>query len=159
MSVVDRVRPAACCRTGTVMIAAALLLTSCTAEPVAMKCSRYDAPSMGPENAFRIAIAREGAPLLDDAADHIDVALTLVPPVVGPVVLVHTLDGREDARWELKVGPDSGISTRCRLGATPVLSTCNVTMGNLPISTAGQWSVEPGSNRVLEAGLAFRTCR
>jgi hypothetical protein len=139
-------------------ISVAVLLGACAAERVP-KCRRIDAPSMGPENAFRISIPAESAPVLAGETDRVEVAFTIVPPVEGPVTLVHSLEGGDTTRWELKVGAAAGISTRCRLGATRALSTCDSSIGNLPLSFAGQWSVEPGKNRLLEAGLGVRTCR
>jgi len=146
----------------SVALAALLLavLSSCSATPVVPTCGRVDAPrSMGPENAFRVSIPAESAPTLSGDRDRMDVAFTFVPPLVGPIVLVKSVGGREAIRWELKVGPGAGISTRCRLGATAALSTCGATIGTLPFSAGGEWSIEPNGNRVLEAGLSFRTCR
>lgn len=146
-------------RAATFGAAALFVLSACAAEPTLPKCTRIDVPSMGPENSFRVSVAAQSASTLAGNGDRIDIAMTMVPPIDGPVTLVHTEDGRETGRWQLKVGLGSSISTRCRLGATPALSTCSASIGNLPRSSAGEWSVEPGSNRLLEAGLAFRTCR
>lgn len=141
------------------VLTAILLLASCSAQPSAQKCSRVDVGSMGEDNAFRLTVATDAAPVLDDASDRLDVAFTLVPPIVAPVILIQSVEGKEVGRWELKVSPATGISTRCRLGATPALSTCGAVIGNLPRSAAGEWTIDARGNRVLEVALSFRTCR
>lgn len=138
---------------------ALFVFSSCVTATVVPKCRRIAALSMGPENAYRVSIPVESAATLAGEGDRMDVAFTIVPPLVGPVVLVQKVDGREAARWELKAGSGSGISTRCRLGATRALSTCDAAIGSLPFATAGEWSIEPLANRVLEAGLSLHTCR
>lgn len=137
----------------------AMLLASCAAAPVAQDCVRRDLVSMGPENNFRIRISNEDGIVLRGDADRIDVGLSVVAPIAGPVALVQTVDGKEAGRWELKVIPATAISTRCRLAATAGQSTCGATLGSLPRSMAGTWTIEAGDNRVLEAGLAIRNCR
>jgi hypothetical protein len=136
-----------------------LLLASCSTEPATQRCIRSDVGSMGSENAFRLSVPADASPPLDDKDDRMDVALSVVPPLVAPVTLLHSVDGKEVARWELDVIAPVGLSTRCRIGATKVLSTCGAVVGDLPHSTAGDWSIEPRGNRVLEVGLSFRTCR
>lgn len=156
-----RSRPTASGSRLAVMFAAfvAVLSTSCAAAPIVPKCARIDVPSMGPENEFRVSIPAESASTVRDPRDRIDIALTMLAPIVGPVVLVQAIRGKEAAHWQLNVSTSTGISTRCRIGSTPLLSTCDATLGNLPLSTAGEWSIDPGANHVLEAGLSFRTCR
>jgi len=143
----------------TMATALVMLLASCSAEPIVPKCSHRNAVSMGAENDFRVSILSEGGVKLEDNDDRIDVAMTIVPPIVGPVTLVQQVEGREPVRWDLELIPGTSISTRCRLGATPDLSTCKAAIGALPMATAGNWSIEPRGNHVLEAALAFRTCR
>ena len=113
---------------------------------------------MGPENSFRVTIAADAAVSLDDAADSMDVAFTIVPPITAPVTLIQTRDGAEVARWDLKVVPGGGISTRCRLGMTLALSTCGAAIGDSPHVTRGDWFIELNGNRILEAGVSFRAC-
>jgi hypothetical protein len=139
--------------------ALASLVLSCSPAPTTQRCSRYDVPSMGPENNFRISLAAATVPALDSPDDRMDVTFSIVPPIAGPVVLVHSEGGSEKSRWQLAVPAGSGISTRCRIGATAALSTCNATLPALPMTAAGEWSLEPGDNRVLEAGIALRVCR
>lgn len=140
-------------------VALVALLSSCSAQALVPKCSRIDVPSMGPENSFRVTIPSDTAPNLTGIGDRIELAISIVPPLSGPVTLVQSNEGRETGRWVLEVGPGSGISTRCRIGTSVGLSTCKAAIGDLPHSSAGQWSMEPGNNRVLEAGLSFRVCR
>lgn len=133
-------------------------IASCTSAVGPVPCRRVDVASMGPENAFRVTIAPDTVPALDGPGAAIHAALTLIPPVVGPVTLLQFSDGREVARWELKLPPATTTSATCRIGTTAAASTCGATIVDAPHLAGGHWSIEAGGNRVLEAGLAFELC-
>lgn len=150
----DRVRPAAVAFAWSL----ALLGVSCSPEQVVPNCARFDVGSMGPENNFHVLVDSPDAPTLRKAFDRIDVALSVVRPPRDSVVLVHTPPGRPSTRWTLEFPAASGISTRCRLGTTSALSTCGATLGVLPRSLEGNWSLETTDGHVLEAAVAVLTC-
>lgn len=133
------------------------LLASCTTTTV--PCSRVEFGSMGPENSFRVDVPAKDAPVLDTDDDRLGIALTIVPPVDGPVTLVQTVDGREVNRFELKTSVAAGVSVRCGLSFSALTSPCGAKLETRLLSTAGEWSIEAGANRVLEAGLSARVCR
>ncbi|MFN2375930.1 MAG: hypothetical protein ABR538_05290 [Candidatus Binatia bacterium] len=140
------------------LLAGIVMLSSCALETAPRPCRRLDIGSMGEENGFRLAIGTENALMLATDKDHLDLAITVVPPIKGNVVLVQSDGDREMGRWELPVPPGNGISTRCRLGTTPGGSTCGATITDRPHPVAGTWSLEAGGNRVLEAGVAVYVC-
>jgi hypothetical protein len=141
-------------------VAAALTISACLAaacmpatEPA--RCDRFDVPSMGPENGFRVTVA-DAVPGLDGAPSRIDVAVASPVPLTGPVTLVQSSGGRELARWELTFPHGPGLVQRCSLGY--VASTCGATLTARPQNAAGEWRIEQGANRLLEASIAFRHC-
>lgn len=133
------------------------LLASCSTTKV--RCSRVEFGSMGTENGFRVNVPADGAPVLDDDDERLGVALTVVPPLDGPVTLVHKVDGREVQRFELKTTVAAGMSARCSLSFSAMTSPCGAKLEQRPLPTGGEWSIEAGANRVLEAGLSARVCR
>jgi hypothetical protein len=149
-----RIRPRRCCRALTAALAVCLA-AACTPATEPARCDRFDAASMGPENGFRVTIA-DAVAGLDGAPSRIDVAVASPVPLVGPVTLVQSSGGRELARWELTFPATTGIVQRCSLGF--VASSCGATLTARPQSAAGEWRIEPGANRLLEASIAFRHC-
>lgn len=131
---------------------------SCDPRPAPQQCVRRELGSMGPENSFRLSIAEVDEITIDDASDRIDVAMTLVPPVVAPVMLVQRRSDGTETRWQLEVVAGSAISTRCAVASTPAGSSCKATLAGLPAPMAGDWSVEAGGNFLIEAGLSVRLC-
>lgn len=113
---------------------------------------------MGPENGFQLSVADDEFPLLDDDNERMDVAVTVVPPLVGPVSLVQIVDGKPLARWELRLPQPTGMSTRCTVGLSPTTSTCGVTISDRPHPPGGYYELDARGNHVLEAGLAFFLC-
>lgn len=142
---------------GSTALLALGLLASCSATTV--PCRRVEFGSMGPENGFRLTVPAAGAPVLSTDDERIGVALTVIPPVSGPVTLVHKVDGREVNRFELATTVPAGASARCSLSFSALTSPCGARLEARPFPTAGEWSIEAGSNRVMEAGLSARTCR
>lgn len=139
--------------------AGSLLASSCVTQPAPLECRRVEFGSMGEENSFRLAVSPDTGLSLSADREQVDVAITVVPPISGPVALRHADDsGRELGRWQLAIPPGNGISTRCRLGMTPGASTCGATIRDRPQPATGTWSLEAGNNRVLEAGVAVHVC-
>jgi hypothetical protein len=134
---------------------AACFAVACTPASEPTRCDRFDVPSMGPENGFRVTVAG-AVPGLDGAPSRIDVAVASPVALTGPVTLVHSSGGRELARWELTFPPAGGIVQRCSLGFAA--STCGATLSARPQNAGGEWRIEPGTNRLLEASIAFRHC-
>lgn len=151
-------RPSAKALRAAAALAALTMAASCTSAPETVRCRRIDVASMGPENSFRTNIAADAVPALEGPGAGIRAALTLVPPVAGPVTLLQFSDGREVARWELKLPASTGSSAICRIGTTAEASTCGATIVDAPHLAAGHWTLEAGGNRVLEAGLSFDLC-
>jgi hypothetical protein len=142
---------------GLVTLAAcALLVAACTPAMQPPRCDRYDAASMGPENQFRVTIADGATTGLDGSPSRIDVAVASAVPLAGPVTLVQSSGGRELARWELTFPESAGLVRRCSLGFGA--SSCGATLTARPQTAGGDWRIEPGANRLLEASIAFRHC-
>jgi hypothetical protein len=138
-----------------VLACCALVIAACTPATEPARCDRFDVPSMGPENGFRVTVA-DAVPGLDGAPSRIDVAVASPVPLTGPVTLVQSSGGRELARWELTFPHAPGLVQRCSLGY--VASTCGATLTARPQNAAGEWRIEQGANRLLEASIAFRHC-
>jgi hypothetical protein len=134
----------------------AAALAACTPALGPVRCDRYDFASMGPENAFRVTVSNAGVPALDGAPSRMEVAVASATPLAGPVTLVHSSGGRELARWQLTFPAAGGIVQRCSLGY--VESSCGGVLSARPQTAAGEWKIEPGVNRLLEASIAFRRC-
>ena len=152
----DRIQPAV----RASFLLAAMIVSSCTggATPATQNCTRYHVPSLGADNQFRVSVGTADVPELRGSGDHFDVAMSVVPPVVGPVTVVHAADGKE-SRWDLRFAGGNGLSTRCRVGADGARSTCSASLGVVSIRPEGVWSLETNGNHVLEAGLSFQVCR
>lgn len=145
---------------GLLLSAGLVTLAGCTIEPAPARCVRVELGSMGPENQFRLLVASDAGQVLDESADRLEVGMSIVPPVSGPVTLVQQDEsGRELARWDLEVGKVNGLSTRCSVGFGAATSTCKVSLPSPPFSAAGDWRLQDNGNRVLEAGLSLRLCR
>jgi hypothetical protein len=140
----------------TTLAACALLLAACTPAMQPPRCDRYDAASMGPENQFRVTVAEGATTGLDGSPSRIDVAVASAAPLAGPVTLVQSSGGRELARWALTFPESPGLVRRCSLGF--VASSCGATLTARPQTADGEWRIEPGANRLLEASIAFRHC-
>lgn len=140
------------------LCAASTLLAAC-ATTTTVKCRRVEFGSMGPENGFRVTIPADEAPSLDGDDERINLAMTIVPPVAGPVFLIQNVEDRTIGRWEMKTVVPAGANTRCSLGFLPSMSPCTVVLETRPHSMKGDWSIDPGDNRVLEAGLSAVVCR
>ncbi len=138
------------------ILALGAALSACAPAMAPGRCGRFDAPSMGQENGFRVTIAEDQAASLDGAPSRIDVAVASPTPLAGPITLVQSMEGREISRWELVLPPAAGIVQRCSLAY--VASSCGAVLTARPQTAAGTWTILPGTNRLLEASIAFRQC-
>ncbi|HXC51677.1 MAG TPA: hypothetical protein VN634_12375 [Candidatus Limnocylindrales bacterium] len=139
--------------------ALALAAVSCNMAPVsAPTCRRYEALALGPETNFHGSIPDGQFPLLKDPGERIDLAVTLVPPVVGPVTLVQLVDGKPFAKWDLTLPAPTGMSTRCSIGLSVGTSSCGVTIMDQPHPPGGYYELQTRGNTILEAGLALNLC-
>jgi len=141
-------------------ILGATLLGACAPAPEAVHCRRLDVVSMGPENGFRTRVAGEVQETVDDPAGRIDVAVTAAPPLSGPITLIQTVEGREVARWDIAPPPSAGAVHRCSIGFTTSDPSCGagVRIPSRSHRIAGEWSVQPNGNRILEASVSFHRC-
>jgi hypothetical protein len=141
-----------------VALLALVVLSSCKPPSAPPACRRYETLPLGPENGFRLAVAKDAFPLLDNANERIDVALSVVPPLVGPVTLVQIVDGQPLATWDLPLPPPTGLSTRCSIGLSLENSTCGATIRDRPHPPGGSYELQARGNTVLEASIAFFVC-
>lgn len=129
------------------------------AAAVPQRCSRVELGSGSTEAGLRVHVDGDDSLRIDDADDRLVVAFTVVGDATTPLFLVHHEDGRETGRWELKPGKPSGVSTRCAMALPGLGSTCSATFAEGPVPLGGEWTIEPGANTILEAGLSARLCR
>ena len=135
------------------------LVTVACAPPAAQRCHRYDALSLTRENGFAAVLDWKDDRGIDTVPERIDVALTFVRPLHGPIELVHVVGDVEADRWMLTL-PDqnniaSGVCWITPPGGTP---NCGATLKDLPYFPSGYYYLRPNGNTVLEAGLAFYLC-
>ena len=148
--------PAVVRRAGVVLVA---LAVGACAPPVTERCHRYDALALSRENGFAATLDWKGERAIDGFPDRVDVALTFVRPIVGPVELVHVLGDLETERWSLTLPDQNNVaSTVCWIGPSGAPATCGATLQLLPYFPAGYYYLRPNGNTILEAGLAFYLC-
>lgn len=142
----------------SILMGLLLLMTACSPATETQLCGRREVGSMGPENSFRLTVAEDRFPPLDTSEERIDIAFTIVPPIVGPVSLFQVIDGEQFAKWDLQVNAQPGIVARCSVGPPPMAFACGAELTDRPHPTGGYYSIEANGNRVLEAGLSFYLC-
>jgi len=136
-------------------------LAACSSTPTAVTCLRYEGGYLGPGNHFELTVANDKMPMLDAFPDRITLSLSLLPPSAGETTnatLVHMIGDNEAARWNLRLPPPDGISTRCTIGATRNSSNCGATLGDLPSPAAGKYFLRSDGGKLIEAGLSFFVC-
>jgi hypothetical protein len=141
------------------VLVSVLAFAAC-APAVPQKCQRYDALSLNRENGFAAALDWKNGKAIDAPPERIDVALTVLRPMRGPIELVHVLGDVETDRWSLSP-PDqdnvvSGICWITPPGTLPGI--CGATLQVLPYFPGGYYYLRSNGNTVLEAGLAFYLC-
>jgi hypothetical protein len=137
----------------------ACLVAGCAPTPTPVRCQSYDVAALTPDNQFAASIDGTGLPLIDQAAEGIEVSLTLIRPISGPITLVHVVAEHEAERWELTT-PTGGDQpwARCFISPSPTYSTCSASVANPPVAPGGYYYLLAHQNTVLEAGLSFRLC-
>lgn len=129
------------------------------AEPSIQKCQRYDALSLSPENGFSARLDWNRPQMVDLSVERIEVALTAIRPIRGPIELVHLVGDTEADHWSLSV-PDFNNSptSLCSISPPGGMPNCGATLKNTPYSPGGYYYLRAGDNTVLEAGLSFFLC-
>lgn len=127
--------------------------------PVEQNCQRFDALSLTRDNNFSARLDWNSTRSIDLPVERIEVALTAIRPMKGPIELVHLVGDTEADHWTLSV-PDLGNSptSLCTIAPAGTTPTCGASLLNLPFSPAGYYYLRAGDNTVLEAGLAFYLC-
>ena len=113
---------------------------------------------MVPENDFTAQVPSQGYSVIAAAPERLDLALTIVRPVKGPVTLVHVIGGQEVERWDLNIPPAKRPIALCRVSPSKKLSSCGATLSELPHPPGGYFYLLPRDNRVLEGGISFYVC-
>ena len=136
----------------------AALATGC-ADPSVQKCRRYDALSLTRENGFSARLDWKNSRTVDLNGERIEVALTVIRPIRGPIELVHLVGDTEADDWNLSV-PDfnSSPTSLCTISVPGTAANCGATLVNTPMSPGGYYYLRAGDNTVLEAGIAFYLC-
>lgn len=135
-----------------------LLLAAC-APPATQRCHRYDALSLTRENGFAAKLEWKDRRMVDSPPERIEVALTVIRPIKGPIELVHVLGDVEEDHWPLAVPDFNNVPTSlCWISPPGAAANCGATLQSVPYSPVGYYYLRPGDNTVLEAGLAFYLC-
>ena len=147
------------CAIVRVSAVALVLVAGGCAAPTTQSCQRYDAVSLTRENGFAASLDWKGDRAVDLPIERLDVALTILRPIHGPVELVHVVDDVETDRWVLTIVDQNNVSSAlCSItppGGTP---NCGATLQDLPYFPGGYYYLRPNANLVVEAGLAFYVC-
>jgi len=147
-------RPAVCAAWTLAVVSA-----GCTA-PETVQCQRYDALSLSRDNGFAAALDWKDSRTVDLPGERIEVAVSAVRPMKGPVELVHLIGDAVADRWTLNI-PDYNnapisVCTISPAGGPP--PNCGAALKNAPFSPLGYYYLRAGDNTVVEAGLAFFLC-
>jgi len=128
-------------------------------EPKLQACQRYDALSLTRENGFSARLDWKNPRMVDLSMERIEVALTAIRPIKGPIELVHTIGDTEANSWMLQV-PDYANSptSLCSIAPAGALPSCGAVLQNVPLAPGGYYYLRAGDNTVLEAGLSFFLC-
>lgn len=140
------------------LLAGALAVAGCAA-PAPQNCQRYDALSLNRENGFSARLDWKNGHLVDLGMERMEVALTAIRPLRGPIELVHIVGDTETDHWSLDVPDASSVPTSlCAIAPPGPAATCGAVMQNLPFSPAGYYYLKANDNTVLEAGISFLLC-
>lgn len=141
-----------------VLAGAGLALAGCAA-PSPQNCQRYDAISLNRENGFAARLDWKNGRQVDLGVERMEVALTVIRPVRGPIELVHLVGDTEADHWNLTVPYTSNVPTAlCSIAPAGSTPTCGAVLQNLPFSPAGHYYLRANDNTVLEAGISFLLC-
>ena len=142
-----------------ISVVVALFIGACAPESAWQRCQHYDAAALTPENNFAAVVQVSSFPPIDEASEGIDLSLSVVRPLRGPITLVHVVGEREADRWDLAIPDGDPLAARCFISTAPGLSTCRAIIQTQPLAPGGYYYLLSNANTVLEAGLAFRLCR
>ncbi len=134
------------------------MLAACAPATV-QRCHRYDAVSLNRENGFAASLDWKNGRTIDAPPERIEVALTALRPLRGPIELVHVLGDVETDRWVLNPPEqDNLVSTVCWITPPGAFPVCGAMLRVLPYAPGGYYYLRANGNTVLEAGLAFYLC-
>lgn len=135
------------------------LIAGACAPASPQRCHRYDALSLTRENGFAASLDWKDERPIDIAPERLEVALTIVPPILGPVELVHVLGDVETDRWSLTLTTPANVtSTVCWITPPSARANCGATLPDMPYFPGGYYYLRPNANVVMEAGIAFHIC-
>jgi|GEM_PF-1895943 len=135
------------------------LLVAACGPPATQPCHRYDALSLTRENGFAAKLDWKDQRMVDAAPERIEVALTVIRPIKGPIELVHVIGDVEEDHWPLAVPDFNNIPTSlCWIAPPGTPANCGATLQSVPLSPVGYYYLRAGDNTVLEAGLSFYLC-
>lgn len=136
----------------------ALAIAGCAA-PATQRCHRYDAIALTRENGFATTLDWKDARGIDAAPERVEVALTVLRPLQGPIELVHVLGDVEVDRWALTPADHGNIAgSICWVPPPGTLPNCGAVLQDLPYFPSGYYYLRANGNTVLEAALAFYVC-
>ncbi|MFN2375935.1 MAG: hypothetical protein ABR538_05315, partial [Candidatus Binatia bacterium] len=139
--------------TRVAVLALLLALGVSCAPPAVQNCHRYDAVSLHAGNGFAARFDWNDERTVDLPMERVEVALTVVRPVKGPVELVHLVGDTEADRWQLRLPEQNqSLTTVCSVAPPGGWPTCGVSLANVPFSPGGYYFLRAGDNTVLEAG-------
>lgn len=135
------------------------LTTAACAAPATQRCHRYDALALTRENGFAASLDWKDTRGVDSPPERVEVALTVLRPLRGPIELVHVLGDVETDHWVL-TPPDNGnvASSVCWITPPGTMPSCGAMLQDLPYFPSGYYYLRPNGNTVLEAALAFYVC-
>jgi hypothetical protein len=140
------------------LLVLALVAAAC-APATPQRCHRYDALSLARENGFAASLDWKDERAIDVSPERLEVTLTIVPPIRGPVELVHVLGDVETDRWALTVmNPGNLANAVCWLTPPSGTANCGATLPDMPYFPGGYYYLRPNANVVMEAGIAFYIC-
>jgi len=143
---------------GAAVLAVTFGAAACS-QPAPQKCHRYDALSLTRDNAFAGKLEWKEKRMIDAAPERIEVAMTVIRPIRGPIELVHVVGDVEEDHWTLSVPDFNNVPTSlCWIAPPNGTPNCGASLQNVPFSPLGYYYLRPGDNTVLEAGLSFYLC-
>jgi hypothetical protein len=135
-----------------------LVMAGC-ASPQVQRCQRYDALSLTRDNGFAASLDWKDDRAIDTPPERVDLSLTIVRPLRGPIELVHVQGDVETDRWVLNPPDQNNVaSSVCWISPPGGLSNCSATLQDLPFYPSGYYYLRQNGNTVFEAGLAFLIC-
>ena len=139
-------------------LALASMTAACT--PAApLRCHRYDALALTRENGFAATLDWKGPGAVDTPSERVEVALTVLRPLRGPIEMVHVVGDIEADRWILTPPDQNNVApVDCWIPPPGSLYNCGATLQDLPYFPSGYYYLRANGNTVLEAGLAFYIC-